>query len=92
MDDADTYRRDIRDAAKDLTRREALAVALIGLMDDLGPLDAMKAFARGKDAEHAGDCTKMPWTCWRCYRDDALHNADDLLDRMRVIGVTVWNA
>ncbi len=32
--------------------------------------------------KHCGDCTNMPMTCMRCFAEDALHQADWLLDRL----------
>ena len=32
-----------------------------------------------KDTEHDGDCTQKPWSCWRCFVENYVEEASNII-------------
>lgn len=40
----------------------------------------MSIYNKYKDSEHDGDCTQQPYSCWRCFIEDYIKEAESIID------------
>lgn len=72
-----------------MTREETIAAALFAAWDEVDIRHGASMVERGRDAEHAGDCTKQPWTCARCLFDEKVKEAAMLEKHLKSCGLQI---
>jgi hypothetical protein len=69
--------------------RDVLAACWLAADAD-GSLEwAQRILRESRDAEHCGDCTKIPMTCNRCVADQAFEMSDAMLAALAAAGLVV---
>lgn len=72
-----------------MTRQEKIATALLAADDETHLEHAENNINAGRDAEHAGDCTKQPWSCIRCRYEDYMKFAERLEKHLDMFGLNI---
>ena len=72
-----------------MTRQEMIAAALLAASEDASMEYGERMINTGREAEHSGDCTKEPWTCLRCLREEHMKMAERLEANLETFGLSI---
>jgi hypothetical protein len=72
-----------------MTREESIAASLLAADDEVSIFNGVAMINDGRSANHAGDCTKQPWTCIRCRYEDYVKFAARLEDNLKTFGLGI---